>query len=196
MIFLSSKLKATTPYNYSIMSKPVIPTLSVIMVAMQLLIGCTQYDATDLNTFVEDTKAKHAGQIEPLPMITPYESYRYDVEDERDPFKISVSMTQAAPNKNRGSNGLTPNSIRNKEELERFSLNTLSMVGVLNNDGLNWAIIKAPDNSIFRVREGNYMGENHGKIVKISESSIQLKEIVSDGMGGWLQQDNTMTLSE
>ena len=70
------------------------------------------------------------------------------------------------------------------------------MVGVMNNNGQNWAIIKAPDNSIYRVRSGNYMGENHGKIQKITEARIDLKEIVADGQGGWITRSNKVTLSE
>ena len=70
------------------------------------------------------------------------------------------------------------------------------MVGVMNNEGGNWAIIKAPDGNIFRVKKGNYMGENHGKKLKITEAKIELKEVIANGMGGWKSRKNKITLSE
>ena len=161
----------------------------------QLLIGCSESDMSDLQKFVAETKSKYVGQVEPLPVITPYESYSYEAFVKRDPFRASVAMVPAEPVK-RTTNGVKPSTARNREELEKYPLNSLQMVGVLNNDGQNWAIIKAPDSSIFRVRKGNYMGENHGKIISITEGQIDLKEIVADGTGGWTERKNKITLSE
>jgi len=157
--------------------------------------GCAENNVSDLNAYIIDTKAKYTGQVEPLPVISPYESYRYGVSKKRDPFRPSVSLVKEATLK-RSSNGLKPNEVRNKEGLEKFSLQSLVMVGIMNNDGQNWAIIKAPDNSIFRVKKGNYMGESNGKIVRINESGIDLKEIVADGQGGWIERKNKLSLSE
>jgi len=158
--------------------------------------GCSTGDMDDLEKFVTDTKAKYMGQVEALPAITPYETHRYQVSHQRDPFKASVSLVKTITKKKRRSNGIKPSDVRNKEELERYALETLVMVGVMNNDGQNWAIIKAPDHSIFRVRRGNYMGENNGKIIRITESKIDLKEIVADGLGGWIERRNKITLSK
>jgi len=160
-----------------------------------LVVSCAENDMSDLSQFTKETKLKYLGQIEALPAIVPYEGYHYQVEDKRDPFKPSVSLVKTIALK-RASNGIRPNSIRNKEDLERYGLETLVMVGVMNNNGQNWAIIKAPDNSIFRVKKGNYMGENNGKILKISESKIDLKEIVKDGLGGWIERPNKLAISE
>lgn len=168
----------------------------IMLFMMVALAGCSQNDMSDLNQFITETKSKYEGQVEPLPVITPYESHSYQAQIQRDPFKPSVAMVKASPPKRPSNNGISPNSVRNKEELERYPLSSLVMVGVLNNDGQNWAIIKAPDSSIYRVRKGNYMGENHGKIIKITESRIDLKEIVADGLGGWIERKNKITLSE
>lgn len=169
--------------------------LGLVIATIILTSGCAERDMSDLNQFVSDTRSKYAGQVEPLPVITPYESYSYVADMKRDPFKASVALVKSAPRK-RVSNGVRPSEVRNKEELERYPLSSLVMVGIMNNDGDNWAIVKAPDGSIFRVKKGNYMGENHGKITKITESQISLKEIVSDGMDGWKERNNKVTLFE
>lgn len=148
----------------------------------------------DLNQFALETKQKYLGQVEALPAITPYESYHYQSSGKRDPFKASVSLVKTIALKAK-SNGLKPR-VRNKEDLEKFALESLVMVGIMNNNGQNWAIVKAPDSSIFRVKRGNYMGENNGKILKISESKIDLKEIVPDGLGGWIERKNKLSISE
>jgi len=159
------------------------------------LMSCAEQNLSDLEEYIAETKAKYIGKVEALPAITPYESYQYGVLEKRNPFKPSVSLVKSIELK-RTTNGIQPSVARNKEELEKYALETLYMVGIMNNDGQQWALIKAPDNSIFRVREGNYMGENHGKIIKISESKIDLKEIVSDGLGGWIERANVVGLSE
>ena len=163
--------------------------------AIITLSSCAKNDVSDLSTFVADVKEKYKGQVEALPVISPYESYRYNVSKARDPFRPSVSLVKEATLK-RSSNGLKPNEVRNKEGLEKYALQSLVMVGIMNNNGQNWAIVKAPDNSIFRVRKGNYMGENNGKITRISESGIDLKEIVPDGRGGWTKRKNKLNLTE
>ena len=168
------------------------------LLSVGLITGCSNNDMSDLNQFVTETKSKYVGQVEALPIITPYESYSYNAQAKRDPFKPSVALIKTTTTKRqkKSSSGLRPSDIRNKEELERFPLESLVMVGIMNNDGDNWAIVKAPDNNIYRVKRGNYMGENHGKILKITESRIDLKEIVADGMGGWIERKNKVTLSE
>lgn len=166
-----------------------------LIIATVFTSGCAENDMSDLTQFTVETRQKYLGQVEALPAITPYESYHYQVTDLRDPFKPTVSLVKTIELKRR-SNGLKPNEVRNKEDLENYALESLVMVGIMNNNGQNWAIIKAPDNNIFRVKKGNYMGENNGKILKISESKISLKEIVKDGLGGWIERKNKLAISE
>jgi len=168
---------------------------SAMIATILLFSGCSSNDMTDLTTFVAETKAKYVGQVEALPIITPYETHRYQVTNFRDPFKSSISLVKSISTKKRRSNGVKPSNVRNKEELEKYPLDSLVMVGIINNNGQNWAIVRTPDSNIFRVRRGNYIGENNGKILKISESRILLKEIVADGLGGWAERKNSVTLS-
>ena len=166
-----------------------------ILISIILMVtACADNSLNDLNQFVSDTKQKYLGKVEALPAIMPYESYHYQTSEKRDPFKPSVSLIKSIA-LTRASNGIKPNTVRNKEDLEKYALETLIMVGVMNNNGQNWAIVKAPDSNIFRVKKGNYMGENNGKILRISESQIDLKEIISDGMNGWIERKNKLAIS-
>jgi len=170
-------------------------TALCVILLFAVLSGCAKNDVSDLKTFVNEVKIKYKGQVEALPAIAPYESHHYSLSKTRDPFRPSVSLVKEATLK-RSSSGLKPNEIRNKEGLEKYALQSLTMVGIMNNDGQNWAIVKAPDNTIYRVRKGNYMGENNGKITRISESGIDLREIVPDGRGGWVKRKNKLSLTQ
>jgi type IV pilus assembly protein PilP len=159
------------------------------------LAGCGGSDVSDLETYIANSKLKYKGNIEALPQIAPYEVYRYHADGKRDPFKPTVSLVKSLAI-NRIDNGINPDTGRVREELEKYSLDTLHMVGTMLNDGVTWGIIRAPNNAIYRVRKGNYMGQNYGKIVAITETKIELREIVPDGRGGWNEQPNTVKLSQ
>lgn len=168
--------------------------LVATLMAFLALGACGLSDVGDLEEYVNNTRSKHQGTVEALPEIKPYESYRYHAGQQRDPFKPSVSLVKSISLS--AGNGISPNAKRTKEDLEKFSLDSLTMVGVMHNQGLTWGIIKAPDNAIYRVRKGNYMGLNHGKILSIKENKIDVREIVADGMGGWIERSNKVLLSE
>jgi type IV pilus assembly protein PilP len=159
------------------------------------LTACGGDGMDDLREYVEQTKTRFQGEIDPLPAVAPYQQYWYQVAEMRDPFRTSVSLVKSISIQ-RSNNGISPNVDRNREELERFTLESLTLVGMLNNEDGRWAIIRAPDSTIYRVRKGNYMGQNHGRILEISETEVKLKEIVADGIGGWIERPNKLTLSQ
>lgn len=167
----------------------------VLATALVGLTACGGSDVSDLETYIANSKLKYKGNIEALPQIAPYEIYRYHAEGKRDPFKPTVSLVKSLA-VNRVDNGINPDTGRAREELEKYSLDSLHMVGTMLNDGVTWGIVRAPNNSIVRVRKGNYMGQNYGKIVAITETKIELREIVPDGRGGWIEQPNTVKLSQ
>lgn len=169
--------------------------IGAALFAVLALSSCARSNMDDLEQFVKETKLKFAGQVEPLPEVRPYESYEYATGEMRDPFRSSVSLVKSIAI-SRASNGLQPDAVRRKEELEQYELESLTMVGLLVNEGQNWAIVKAPGGTVFRVREGNYVGRNHGKILKISETKVELKELVADGLGGWIERPNVLGLKQ
>lgn len=146
----------------------------------------------DLEAYIDDIKARPGGRIEPLPEITPYEVYTYiaDAEGIRSPFMPDTPQ-QAGP-----TGGTRPDPERPREFLEGFPLDTLRMVGTLDLGETNYGLVQTSDGLIHRVVPGNYMGQNDGRIIDISESEIQIVEIISDGIGGYIERDAAVGLSD
>ncbi len=89
---------------------------------------------------------------------------------------------------------VTPDFNRAKQYLEQYPIGSLQMVGTLAQSGREYALIQDADGGVHRVRSGDYMGTDHGRIQRIEESAIELIEIVPDGTGGWVQRTRTVSL--
>lgn len=152
--------------------------------------ACSQ-DVSDLQTFIAQTKSAHVGSVKPLPQFKPYESFSYSAGDLRDPFVATIDLEDDETTK---TSLLNPDSTRPKEPLEVFPLDTLSMVGILEQNDQLWGLIKDPQNIVHRVQVGNYMGQSEGRITEINESAIYLVEIVPDGIGGYLERDASIAI--
>lgn len=150
-------------------------------------------DNDDLDQYINRIKAKPGGRIDPLPEITPYEVFTYvaDAEGLRSPFVPDTVQALAGP-----GSGPRPNRDRSPEFLESFPLDTLRMVGTLDIDQQTYGLVQTADGLIHRVIPGNYMGQNDGQIVDITESEISLKEIISDGIGGYVERDAAIGLTD
>lgn len=159
---------------------------------MVLGTACGGPEHADLQTYVNQVKEKKQGRIEPLPEVKPYEVFVYKPDDLRDPFTpfIEQQAVQDSP----VDTGLRPDINRKREALEKFSLDSLVFVGHLEKDEVLWGLISAPDSSVYKVRNGNYIGQNYGQIDKISETQILITEIVSDGSGGWIEREASLSL--
>ncbi len=163
----------------------------VVLLATSALSACGG-DMDELDAYINEIKAKPGGRIEPLPEITPYETFTYtaDVEGIRSPFQPDTPQA-AGP----AAGGVTIEEGRLPEFLEQFPLDTLRMVGTLELGESEYGLVQTSDGLIHRVIPGNYMGQNHGRIVEISESEISMVEIISDGIGGYIERDAALGLS-
>lgn len=161
-----------------------------------LLAGCTQGNMSDLQAYVNQVKSRTGGHIDPLPEIQVYETFAYAASDLRSPFISPVTQKIEEQEQLAADNGISPDFNRPKELLEEYPLDSLRMVGTLEQASKLWGIVKANDGTIHRVVSGNYLGQNHGKILRISESSIELLEIVPDGQGGWQEREAAIALGE
>jgi type IV pilus assembly protein PilP len=168
----------------------------VVLVALAtfLLAGCAQQDMRDLKDFIAEVKAREPGPLPPLPEMRQVEPFLYSAAGRRDPFQPQEEVVQAPVAKPSG--GPTPDFNRRKEELESYSLDTLRMVGTLEQEGDVWGLVQTRDGTIHRVRTGNYMGLNHGQIVRISEDKIELSELLQDGAGGYVENSAALGLGE
>jgi type IV pilus assembly protein PilP len=156
-----------------------------------VLAACGVGEFSDLKEFVDQSGQGLRGRVEPLPQVKAYEPISYNAFDLPDPFK----PRKIEPEKGGGS-GPAPDPNRRKEPLEAYPLESLKMVGTLERANQRWALIKTPDSNLYRVRRGNYMGQNFGVIAMISESSITLKELIQDTTGSWSERTSNLQLLE
>ncbi|MGN0925296.1 type 4a pilus biogenesis lipoprotein PilP [Ectopseudomonas mendocina] len=158
------------------------------------LAGCgSGSDFSDLRSYMDEVRAKPKGSIEPLPKFQPYESFTYRAASLRSPFQPPVKIDVVARQK--GSQEIKPDESRVKQFLEGFNIETFEMVGTLRNDRELFALVNGAG-GVHRVKVGDYLGRNHGKILVIDESKIDLMEIVPDGEGGWLERPRSLSLKE
>lgn len=168
--------------------------LSVAVALGFLLAGCGGEEFGDLRAELKERTKDMRGRIAPLPVVKPYEPVPYKVFEQPDPFstaKIEL-LTKSA---NSGGGGLKPDFNRPKEPLEAYPLESLKMVGVLQQKKANFGLVKA-DTGLYRVKVGNYMGQNFGLITTISESQIQVRELIQDATGDWTERQSTLQLQE
>lgn len=151
-------------------------------------------DNDDLDQYINQVKARPGGFIEPLPEIKPYEGFTYvaDAERFRSPFVPDTPQVNASG----AGRGPRPDPDRSPEFLEGFPLDTLRMVGTLDISETMYGLVQTSDGLIHRVVPGNYMGQNDGRITEITESEIDLVEIISDGIGGYIERDAAISLSD
>lgn len=164
----------------------------VSMAAM--LTACGDNNLSDLHEWVASVKKQQKGNLEPLPEIKTVEPFVFRPEDLRDPFIQTEKAEQQEETK--GDNGIHPDTARAKEELESYELDSLRMVGTINQNNVLWGLVKAIDGTIHRVHVGNYMGRNFGKIIRIKEGQIELLEIIPDSPGGWRERKASLDLTE
>ncbi len=164
-----------------------------LIVLTTLLAACSGRQ-DDLNRYIAEVKARPATPIPPIPPVRTYTPYTYEGLTGRDPFRQSTSEGSDQVAQSGRSTGPRPDLQRPREYLERFELDTLSMVGTFSKETSEWALIRDPDGVVHRVAVGNYIGKNHGKVNGISTDEVQLSEFIADGTGGWLVREASVAL--
>ncbi len=163
---------------------------AIISFSLLTISACSQ-DVSDLQTFIAQTKTSHVGSVKPIPQFKPYDSFSYSAAELRDPFVANVDLEDDETTK---SSLLNPDSSRPRQPLEIFPLDTLSMVGTLEQNEQLWGLIKDPQNIVHRIQVGNYMGQSEGRIIEINDSAVHLVEIVPDGIGGYIERDASIAI--
>lgn len=158
---------------------------------MVMIAGCSA-DNSDLDSYFAEVKARKSTDIDMVPQMQPYERFTYLAASRRSPFDNPETELARRPT----SNGLAPDLRRTRQPLEEFPLDALRMLGLLGYGEKRWALVRTADGVIHRVSVGDYLGRNSGRVIAISERAIRLKEIVPDGMGGWMPRDAVIALSE
>ena len=160
-----------------------------LIAALLALSGCSG-DMDELHEKVAEIRARPGERVEPLPEIKPYESYAYSASTLRSPFVAS------APARSDIANSVRPDAKRAREFLEQFPLDSLRMVGTLRQQGREYGLVQGKDGLVHRVLPGNHIGQNDGRITGISSTKISVIQIVPDGVGGYIENPASLTLTE
>ena len=168
--------------------------LAIVAAAVFVLAACGGDEHQDLKEELKNMTKDLRGNIPPLPVVKPYEPVPYTAFDLPDPFgPAKIELATGAAKSKGGANA--PNTSRPKEALEAYPLESLRMVGTLSQKGVNYALVRA-DSSIYRVKVGNYMGQNFGIITGITDNQINLKELVQDASGDWTERKVALQIVE
>lgn len=165
-----------------------------LLLALLALSGCdSSNDFSDIDAFLKEVNEKPKGSIEPIPRFQTYQAFSYQASDLRSPFQPPIKVEQASRQK--GSRNIHPDPNRVKQFLEGFNIEDFEMVGILANASGKFALIKG-GGGVHRVKVGDYIGQNDGKIVAISDTEVDVVELVPDGEGGWLERPRPILLKE
>ena len=157
-----------------------------------LLAGCAGGSFEDIDAFMAEVKAKPAGIIKPIPPFKAYKAFTYSATGLRSPFERPIEVEEIA--RLQVSTTVKPDENRTREYLEQFSIDSLEMVGTLQQSGTLWALMRDQTGGVHRVTTGNYVGKNHGRIVEATDSYLSVVEIVPNGVDGWVQRPRTIKL--
>lgn len=168
---------------------------SLMMMALLSLAGCGSEEHSDIKQWMKDQTKDLRGRVPPLPEVKPFPVVSYDAVDMVDPFR----PVKIEPEKKVGGGGIKPDLERRKEELEKYPLDAIKFVGLLRSNRMLYAVVVA-DRRIYRVKMGNYMGQNFGMVTDIQtspgldEGRVVLKELVQDAGGDWVERETTLDM--
>jgi type IV pilus assembly protein PilP len=165
---------------------------AALLVSVMVLSACSGNNS-DLQQYIDEVKSRQGRRIEPLPPIRPAPTFVYNVGARRSPFVPDTPQNIAAANPNAVDG---PDPDRPREFLEQFPLDGLRMVGSLEINQLKAGLVQATDGLVHRVIVGNHLGQNYGRVTSISDSEIELVEIIPDGLGGYMQRPASIGLSD
>ena len=155
-----------------------------------VLSGCAGDPNQEVKQWMDEQAKTMKGKVDPLPLVKPYVPFAYNAFDLPDPFK--PRKIEPA----RGTSKLAPDLNRRKEPLEAYPIESLRMVGTLQQQNTIYALVRTNDKNVYQVRTGNYLGQNFGIITGISEGEIRLRELVQDSSGDWTERQSRLLLDD
>ncbi|UVL40902.1 pilus assembly protein PilP [Pseudomonas sp. B21-040] len=167
--------------------------LSMVVLFASLTACDNSNDVGDLDAYLNEVRLRAPGKIEPTPTFRSYPTFTYSAANLRSPFSRQIRVDLAG--QKRGSRNVTPDLNRVKQYLEGFNIEQFEMVGTISNATGSFALLRGAG-GVHRLKVGDYLGRNDGRIVAISGSQVDVIEIVPDGEGAWLERPRTLPLKE
>jgi len=155
--------------------------------------GCGGDDFSDLDAYMNEVRLRPPGKIEPTPTFRSFPTFTYSAANLRSPFSRQLRVDLAG--QKHGSRDVKPDPNRVKQYLEGFNIEQFEKVGTIANASGSFALLRGAG-GVHRLKVGDYLGRNDGRIVAISASQVEVVEIVPDGQGAWLERPRTIPLKE
>jgi type IV pilus assembly protein PilP len=170
-----------------------------VLAAATLLAACGSSEHEEIQQWMQEQRASIKPQVQPIPEPKRFTPQAYTQEAAVDPFsqqKLVVALKRDSQQAGTASAALLqPELNRRKEPLEAYPLDAMNMVGSLMKQGQPVALVKV-DNLLYQVKPGNYLGQNYGRITKVTETEVVLRELVQDAAGEWIERTSTLQLQE
>lgn len=166
-----------------------------VLLATLALAGCGDNGLTEMRQWMDGVKKETRVIVPKISEPKIYVPVAYTGKDLIEPFNPNKLLIALAKIRAESDNGLKPDMNRRREALEAFPLDTLKMVGIIERPNMKNALIQV-DKSIYQAKIGNYLGQNFGMITKITDSEVEVKEIVQDAAGDWTERMTKLELQE
>lgn len=163
--------------------------------AAALLAGCGDGDVQEVRNWMKQVQRETVPKVKPLPEPKEFVPYAYNPGAAVEPFSEAKLLDEMARVAARSTNPLQPDDSRPREVLENYPLDTMRMVGTLQKGGVSYALVQI-DASLYRVKAGQRIGQNHGLVTRISEGAIDIREVMQDATGDWVERKATIELAE
>lgn len=170
--------------------------LLCIMTLPVLLSACSKHGEKEVQAWMDKTRQETMPSIPKLKEPKAFVPIGYDQKDRADPFNAMKLQSALAKMKPGNGHGVQPDLDRRKEALESIALDTLKMVGTMNKGKEHFALLEVDSKAVYPVKVGSYIGENFGRITKITDDRIEIKEIYLDSGGDWAERTQKLDLQE
>jgi type IV pilus assembly protein PilP len=176
--------------------KKLLSAVGPVLLLPLVLAGCGASSEQEVQAWMDQTKAATRPSIPKLKEPKDFIPFSYDKKDQLDPFN-QVKLQTALAKMNPGNgHGVKPDLDRRREALEAVPLDIIKMVGTITQGGIRYALVEVDNRAVNQVKIGNYIGQNYGKITKIDDESIEIKEIYLDAGGDWAERVQKLELQE
>jgi type IV pilus assembly protein PilP len=166
------------------------------MLLMLLLAGCGDSDVQEVRAWMKQVDAQTQVKVQPLAEPKTFIPFAYANKEELDPFNPNKLLAELAKQAAQGGgSGIHPDTQRRKELLETYPLDTIKMVGTIEKKGVIYAVLQV-DRSVHQVVVGQHLGQNFGRVTSIDDNTVNLKEIVQDATGDWVERLSRLELQE
>jgi type IV pilus assembly protein PilP len=159
------------------------------------LAGCSDSDVREVKDWMDDVRKDTRPSVKPLAEPKDFHPYAYDAKEAVDPFSPNKLLAELARAAETSSNPNRPDMNRPKEVLETYPLDTMKMVGSLQKGGIIYALLQI-DKSVYQVKGGMRLGQNFGLVTHVGENAIDIREVVQDAGGDWVERMSRLELQE